>query len=262
MRDLFWKFFPILFGLVLGYLLFNPPVWFRELGFAGNLLFGGVVLFLFLGVVMAVTIPGSLPSDLQVTPAPNAADHEQMRVLAEELKGAGFTEIEPPMALGLRPPAVMIGLVNEPEQCYATIFRTGTAPAKIAFDCVSILEGDRGGLTSSAERGAGALVAGTGEFRQIFPKAAVSEVFRQHREAQNWLRERGLPSRRVEESMLVADLKYAIRHQRGTFLSNPVINGMITIVRAVTGRNPHLGPLAEQSIVESQLRRVIEGRIG
>jgi len=262
MRDLFWKFFPILFGLVLGFLLFNPPVWFRELGLVGNLLFGGVALFLFLGVVMAVIIPGSLPSDLQVTPAPNEANHDQMRVLAEEFRAAGFTEIEPPMELGLRPPAVMIGFVNESERCYGTIFRTGTAPAKIAFDCVSIIEGDRGGLTSSAERSAGALVAGTGEFRQIFPKAPVSEVFRQHREAQSYLHERGLPSRRVEQSMLVGDLKNAIRFQRGTFLSNPIINGLVIIARATTGRNPHLGPLAQQSIVDRQIKRVMEGGIG
>ncbi len=262
MRDLFWKFFPILFGLVLGYLLFNPPVWFRAMGLAGNLLFGGVPLFLFLAVVMAVIIPGSLPADLQVTPAPNAADHEQMRVLAEEFKAAGFTEIEPPMELGLRPPAVMIGFVNESDRCYGTIFRTGTAPAKIAFDCVSILEGNRGGLTSSAERSAGALVAGTGEFRQIFRRAPVSDVYLQHREAQAYLHERGLPSRRVEQSMLVEDLKDAIRHQRGTFLSNPLINGLITIVRATTGRNPHLGPLPQQSIVDRQIKQVMERGIG
>ncbi len=262
MRDLFWKFFPILFGLVLGYLLFNPPAWFRELGPAGHLLFGGIVIILFLGVVMAVIIPGSLPSDLQVTPAPDAAGHENMRVLAEEFRTLGFTEIEPPMELGTRPPAVMIGFVNDTERCYGTIFRTGTAPAKTAFDCVSILEGDRGGLTSSAERSAGALVAGTGEFRQIIPGASVSEVFQRHREAQAYLHERGLPPRRVEASTLVGDLKNAIRHQRGTFLSNPFVYGLVSVWRASTGRNPHIGPLAQQKKVDRQLRRLMDGRLG
>ena len=126
MRDLFWKFFPILFGLALGYLLFNPPAWFREMGLIGTVLFGGVALFLFFGVIMAVIIPGSLPADLQVTPSPGGADHEQMRLLAGEFRAAGFTETGPPMELSLRPPAVMIGFVNETEQCYGTIFRTGT----------------------------------------------------------------------------------------------------------------------------------------
>jgi hypothetical protein len=247
------KYLPILLGLVCGFFLVNPPAWLQSLGLLGYAIAGVIVFLIMLGVVMMLIIPGSLPANVELTPDPEAGSRSDLQQLSERYRQLGFTDAGPSMRVGMSPPAALIGLVHEEERCYGTVFRTGTTPAKTAFDFVSILDGDRGGLTTSAERGSGALIAAPGEFRQIFPGAGVEELFRRHIEGQAYLRENGVPTRAVNAGTLAGDFKSAIRIQRRTFLSNPIVFGIVAIVRAATGQSPHLGPLSKQRLAKRQL---------
>jgi len=163
------------------------------------------------------------------------------------------------MTVGISPPALMVAFVHEAERTYGTAFRTTTLPPKTAFDCVSILDGDRGGLTTGAEPAGAVIPAARGSLRQVFPRASVEEVFERHREALQYLRGRGLHARSVSASAFHRDFATSFRRQREAFLASPLRGAAITLWRAATGRTPHLGPIATQPAAQATIRELLTG---
>jgi hypothetical protein len=143
---------------------------------------------------------------------------------------------------------------------YASAFQTTTIPRKTAFDFVSILEGNRGGLTTNAEPGGAALPASPGSLRQVFPGASVEVVFERHREALHYLRANGLAAREVSAASFSADFAESFRRQRQAFLRSPLSGTLVMLWRSATSLTPHVGALAGQAAAQATIRRIKEGR--
>jgi hypothetical protein len=255
------RFLPILVGLALGYLLVSPPDALERLGPWRWL----VVLALVLLGLLAFTayqLSANLPAEPPLEPASESEVTGDVQGLCARLEALGFQRIGPPTTVGISPPALMVAFVHEAERSYATAFRTGTVPRKTAFDCVSILDGDRGGLTTGAEAAGAAIPAARGALRQVFPGAGVEEVFDRHRQALPYLRARGLSARTVSASTFRRDFALSFRRQREAFLAAPLQGAAVTLWRASTGRTPHLGPIASQAVARTTIRDLLTGTRG
>ena len=255
------RFLPILVGLVLGYLLMSPPEWLAPLG-PWRWLAVGVIVLLGLLAFTAWQLSASLPADPPLEPAAEAEVSGELQGLCARFEALGFQRIGTPLTVGIVPPALMVALVHESERSYATAFRTSTVPPKTAFDCVSILDGDRGGLTSGAERAGAVIPAARGSLRQVFPGSGVERVFQQHRQGLQYLRARGLPAKAVSASTFRGDFATSFRRQREAFLAAPLRGAAVTLWRAATGRTPHVGPIAQQAVARATIQELLTGAHG
>jgi hypothetical protein len=252
------KFFPIAIGLFLGVLALHPPNWLAALGPFRYAAMALLVLGLLIGFV-ALLIASNLPANITMRPSSGAVP-PQMEALAAEYAASGFAPAAPLQEVGVSPPALLLPFVNDRERTYGTVFRTGTVPAKVAFDFFSYFEGVPGGLTSAAERGAGVLPAGSGALCQLLPGATVAQLFAHHKSAIELLRQRGLPMRAVSAGAFEADFRAAIARQRRTFLTAPLRNAAIAIWRAATRTTPHLGALEGQRVAQRQVAALLARR--
>ena len=161
------------------------------------------------------------------------------------------------MRIHVAPPALVVGFVHPTEPVYGTVFRTDTVPPKTSHDFVSILYGDRGGLTTNTEPAGAALPEGTGGFRQVIPGESLDRLFRAHLDGLAYLKERGIQARPVSADTLQQDLRKAFRRQREVFLGSPVRSTFVTFWRSATKKVPFLGRLREQRIVDAQIARFL-----
>jgi hypothetical protein len=255
------RFLPILVGLALGYLLVSPPEWLERLG-PWRWLAALALVLLGLLAMTAYQLFANLPADPPLEPAPESEVTGDLRGLCSRFEALGFQRTGPAMTLGIGTPALMVAFVHEAERTYATAFRTGTVPQKTAFDCVSILDGERGGLTTGAEPAGAATPAARGSFRQVFPGASVEQVLDRHRQALQHLRRRGLSAKAVSASTFRGDFALSFRLQREAFLAAPLRGAAVTLWRAATGRTPHIGPIASQAVAQATLRDLLIGARG
>jgi hypothetical protein len=255
------RFLPIVVGLLLGYLLVSPPRWLDPLGPWRWL---AVLAIVALGLLAftAYQLAANLPADPALEPATETEVTGELRSVCARFEALGFRRVGPPLTVGISPPALLVAFVHEAEHCYGSAFRTTTLPPKTAFDCVSILDGDRGGLTTGAEPGGAVIPAARGSLRQVFPRASVEKVFERHREALQYLRSRGLPPRSVSASTFQRDFATSFRRQREAFTAAPLRGAAITLWRAATGRTPHLGPIDAQPAAQATIRGLLTGTRG
>ncbi len=258
MRDTFYKYMPGAFGLFLGWMLFNPPAWLEALGPLGLGLNLGVGALLLLSVVALIMIT-NLPAELRLEPIPDSVIPGELRTLAERMQGLGFDAAGPAWKVNVSPAATMLGFVHRSEPVYATAFRTNTMPAKTAFDFVSILEGDRGGLTTMAEPGGAALPEGPGGFRQVLPGGSPEQLFRSHLEGLRWLAERGARPRNVSAGDFQPDFTRAMARQRALVTAAPIRSTLIALWRAGTKKVPSMGALRDQPFAQRQIGRLQAG---
>jgi hypothetical protein len=255
------RFLPIVVGLLLGYLLVSPPGFLAPLGSWRWPAVAAIVLLVLLAFT-AYQLSANLPAEPPLEPAAEAAVDGELRSLCARFEALGFQRVGPAMTVGISPPALLVAFVHEVERSYGTAFRTTTLPPKTAFDCVSILEGDRGGLTTGAEPAGAVIPAARGSLRQVFPKASVEKVLERHREGLHYLRSRGLQARPVSASTFHADFAMSFRRQRAAFLASPLRGTLVTLWRAATGRTPHLGPVATQPAAQAAIHELLTGRRG
>jgi hypothetical protein len=254
------KLFPMAIGLFLGILALHPPEWLRALGpfrYAGM----AVLVCLLLTGFVALLIASNLPADVKMVPA-HAPLPPEMTTLAGEYQALGFVPACPPQEVGIAPPALVQPFVNESARVYGTVFRTGTLPARIAFDFFSLLADGRGGLSSCAERGGAVLPAGPGSLSQILPGASVAQLFAAHRQALEFLRPRGLPARPVSAATFEVDFRAGLARQRRNFLAAPLRNAAIAIWRTASRTTPHLGAIETQRVARRQMSFLLTGAKG
>jgi len=252
------RWLPIVVGIALGLLLVRAPAALRSLGPASIVVAAGLV-FLLLVVFTAWMIGRNLPAQIGLRPRLEGSVPPEVRALVDAYRALGFVPAGPPREAGVMPPALLVPLVHDAERCYGTVFRTTTVPAKTSFDVVSILEGDRGGLTTGPDPAGATLPAAPGELRQVFPGARVEELFARHREALAFLRSRGLAARAVSAATFEADFRGAFARQRRAFRAAPLRWAVIAIWRSATRRTPHVGPLAAQKLAARQLQELTTG---
>jgi len=253
------KFLPIVVGLFLGWLLANPPEWLSFLG-PGRYLVAAALVFVILLAFTAFQILANLPEDVALEPLTNYALEGPLRDLVQRYFALGFVQAGPPLKVGMTPPALLVPLVHEERRTYGTAFQTGTVPAKTSFDFVSILEGDRGGLTSNSMPAGAALPAAPGSLRQVFRGAQPDEVFDGHLEALTYLSSRGLPARAVSTDTFPRDIKAGLRRQRKAFLAAPLRGTLIMLWRAATGQTPHIGSIRSQPAAQKEIGELLTGR--
>lgn len=260
MKDGIAKYLPFVVGGVIGWLLFHPPQWLGPAGPYRTLLMVAVGFVLLVAFIVYVIAAG-VPADVALSPCAGAVDPGIARY-GERLKALGFVEAGPLLRVEIKPAATLLPFVHASEPVYATVFRTGTVPAVLSFDFVSILDGCRGGLTSSADPRGATLPAGPGAFRQVVAGAGMEAVFRLHLEGVAWLCARGLAAKRVSAQDFAHDFKAAVRRQSEGFRRAPVRHALIALWRTVSRRHPHDGPLSRQPAAESQARALQAGRPG
>jgi hypothetical protein len=260
MKSAIAKIAPIAIGLALGWLLFHPPAILKELGPIGYLL-GAVVCFALLVGFIAAVIGMNLPADVAIAPLHGQPDMA-LQSLATRLRALGFADVGPPYEVGVSPPASMMAFVHPNEPIYAAVYRTGTIPAVVNFDFVSILDGFRGGLTSNPDVRGATLPPAPGSFRQIFPGRQVEDIFARHREGVAFLGGRGFSCKPVNGACFVDDFKRALGRQREAFLASPIRTTLAALARTITKKVPDIGPLSGQPKIEERLRELATGRRG
>ncbi len=258
MKDSIAKYLPIVIGGIIGWLLFNPPEWFALRGPLRWVVMITVAFVLLLAFIV-YSISASVPADVGLAPYSGPLD-ASITGHFEKLKALGFSEAGSPCLIDIRPSVTLVPFVHASEPVYATVFRTGTMPAVTAFDFVSILDGFRGGLTTSADARGGILPAGPGEFRQIDSGGGIESIYRLHLEGVGWLRARGLTAKRVSAQEFTADFKKAMARQREGFRSAPIRHALIALGRTLFKLQPHNGSLASQPAAASQVRELQTGR--
>jgi len=260
MKDSLSKFLPFIVGGTIGWLMFNPPEGLAPRGPFRMVIMIAVGFVLLLAFIV-YSISASVRADVGLAPHSGPID-ASIAVYADRIKALGFVEAGPPYRVDIKPAVTLVPFVHASEPVYATVFRTGTVPAVTAFDFVSILDGFRGGLTTSADSRGGTLPAGPGALRQIIDGAGVEPVYRLHLEGVNWLRLRGLPAKKVSAQEFAVDFKKAIAKQHEGFRSAPVRHALVALWRTVSRRHPHHGSLASQPAAAGQVRELQTGRQG
>jgi hypothetical protein len=140
MRDIFYKFLPWVLGGIIGYFMFQPPAFLTDLGPLAWVVQGAMLAVALLSFVMLMLL-GNLPENLEMKPVPDSAVPKDVRGIATEIEALGFRRVGQPWLVKVAPAATLIGFVHDSEPVYATAFCTGTVPAKVSFDFVSIPTG-------------------------------------------------------------------------------------------------------------------------
>ncbi len=255
MKDPTVKLLPIVIGLFIGWLLFHPPDFLAPLG-AGRYLVMALAGAVLLVASVVMTVAASLPRQVSLTPGVEPGD-PAFRSLVDRYRALGFEPVGPAFTVGIAPAAALVGLVHRAEAVYGTVFKTGTVPAVVSSDFVSLLEDDRGGLTTSASPRGGALPGDAGSFRQCLVGATPEQLFQAHCEGVRWLRTRGLRCRPVSASSFAADFGHAVARQRAIFMADPVGNALRAIWRTASDHAPGRGRLGDQPGVDGQVRRLL-----
>ncbi|HVN75084.1 MAG TPA: hypothetical protein VMT19_02120 [Thermoanaerobaculaceae bacterium] len=255
MKDQAAKALPIVAGLVIGWMVFHPPEALAPLGAARYLvmvLAGGALLL----ATVVLTIAAALPRRLTMTPTASP-EEPAFRGLVDRYTALGFMPAGPAYTVGMAPAATLVGLVHPTEPVYGTVFRTGTVPPVVSSDFISLLEGERGGLTTSANPRGGTLPGDAGSFRQCLVGATPDQLFAAHCDGVRWLRTRGLRCRAVSAASFESDFTRAVGRQRAIFMANPVASAVKAIWRTASARTVGRGRLAEQPGLDDQVRRLL-----
>lgn len=253
-----FRFGPIAFGLMLGWMLFNPPAFLADLGALRWLINLGLCLGLFL-LSVPLLVLANLPESIKIEPATTGDAGRRMQGVSMQLESLGFTPAAGPLRVHISPSAIVLGFVHSSQPIYATVFETTTVPKKMTFDFVSIAHDGEGGLTTGTEPDGAVLPASAGAFRQVFPTLRPDKLFQKHLDGLEYLRSRGVHMRALSADMFQRDLSSAIAKQRQHFLKAPIRGSLLTLWRASTKKIPFLGPIQRQSVAAQQIKQYLAG---
>ncbi len=127
MKDRIAKFLPFVVGGIIGWLLFNPPQWLALRGPLGTVVMVAAALVLLVAFIV-YSISTSIPADVGLAPHHGPVD-ASIAGYAEKMRALGFAEAGPPCRVDIKPAVTLVPFVHASEPVYATVFRTGTAPA-------------------------------------------------------------------------------------------------------------------------------------
>ena len=254
-KDTVYKLLPWIVGGAIGWLLGNPPAVFEIFGPWRGLVVGalaGLAVLLFVGAQLL----SSLPAEPRITPRPGARLGAEADALAADLRAAGFESIEPPFDLGLRPPATVWSFLHREGRTVGSVFKTGTVPARVGFDLVSVVEEGRGTLTSGSDPRGGILPLPPGCFKQILPGLTPGELFEHHRRAVELLGERWIRFREPRPESLPEEIAASLRAQRSALRRGLISASWLALWRTVRRSTPYLGPIDEQKGYEETVQQL------
>lgn len=245
MKDLAGKLAPYLIGVAIAAFLISGPGVFESLGplrylVVGLIALAGLLFFL------ALVVHASLPSRLILEPVTRWSGSGEAEMRVRELEALGFDGAGPIYRVPTTPAALLQPLIHRTEPIYATVFRTGTLPAKVGYEMVSLFDGNPGGLTSVVDPAAVVLPVPPWVLRQVIVEATASRLLEAHREAMAYIAGAGKAWKTVCAASFEHDFSQAMIEQRRFFISSPVSHVLVCLWRSVTRRSPHLGPISGQ----------------
>jgi hypothetical protein len=247
-----FKYLPIVAAVAMAAAIFVV-----EPGTTRKLVIGGLVAFGMLAWI-ALVISKSLPAELR-RDATDEVLPDQLANVCDRLRQLGFQQIGAPMRVNVAPPALVIAFVHDREPIYATAFVAG-ANKVTAFDMISILDGERAGLTSSPNRQAATLPAELGAFRQILPDAMPDALLAIHREGLAYLHEHGLGAREVSAERFPDDFARAMASQRQAFLRAPFLYAAVALKRSIAPGSRYTRPIRDQLDTRRQIELLCEAK--
>lgn len=256
-RELFFKLLPYGTGALIGYVVFFPSETLVELGPLRWLIGAGALFVLSLAAVAAQLAVG-LPEHVGISPAQDGARADERALLAQ-YEALGFAPVGPPLRLELRPAARMQVLAHGAFGCWASVFSTTTLPRRVGHDVFSIVEGERGGLSTLADPNGAVLPTAPGSFKQVFRGATPGELVRRHLEAVAFLTRQGVRFAPPTEADLEGQIRRSMSRQRRAVMSNPLRASAVALWRTLTKRTPHAQPVAEQRVAAPAIRHLRRG---
>jgi len=252
MRNQFYKYMPWVLGGLIGFFLFRPPAFLQDLGVLAWVIQLAMLALALLSFVMLMLL-ANLPQELKMTMLQDSQTPAEVEKVAREIEALGFHRVGPPWKVEIAPVATLVGFVHESQPVYATAFCTGTAPSKVSFDFVSILDTEGAGLTTNNNAEGAVLPAGDALFRQVFPGQPADLLFRRHLEGVDWLSKHGQRCRAVSAGGFEEDFRKGVARQREMFQAAPLTGTLVTLWRAATKQVPFVGALGQQQIAGRQL---------
>ena len=258
MRELFFKLLPYILGVLLGLLITSPPDSFQAFGPWRHLL---VVAILVVGLlaVTGLQMAIGLPRDVNVEPLAEPVPSD-VAALVDRFRAAGFELVIPLLRVDIRPAGTLTILANHREQCWGSVFATGTVPRRVGYDVYSVIEGERGTLTSLSDPGGAVLPLSPGCFKQVFLGASPAMLLARHCEAQAYLMTRGVRFEPPGPQDIPARIRRSINAQRQVIAANPLKAAALVLWRAATKRTPYSLPVAHQKGTGATLRRLLQER--
>ena len=244
-KDLAAKLAPYLIGIMIAVVLIAGP---DLLGGLGSLryLVAGLLAVVGLMVFLALVVHASLPSHLILEPADHWSGSTEAEQRVRDLEAVGFDRAGPVYRVPTTPAALLQPLVHRSEPIYATVFRTGTLPAKVGHELVSLFEEGEGGLTSVVDPAAVVLPAPPRVLRQVLVGATSSRLLEAHRDAMALIARTGASWRPVSAASFEHEFSLAMVAQRRFFISSPLRHILVALWRSVSRRSPHIGPISKQ----------------
>jgi hypothetical protein len=247
----------------------HPPAWFAAQA-GGWLAWVGIVLGAWLSCLLVVLVKATVTSidrnlspTVKMTPVGEDKVSPALGALANQLAALGLTRATPPLSVSLTNPAVLIGFVQDGGDIASSAYSVqppADRPAVTAFDFVSRFDGDRGGLTTSANPAGAVLPATPGALRQVFPGSDPATLFKKHREALDWLRSEGVRARPVRAAEFESLFRLAQERQRAAFLRARLRFAFTAIWRTIRKTTPHIGPVQQQPSARREIRYLLGRR--
>ncbi len=253
MKKFLWKYAPLIIGLLMGFLIFNPPEFLRTIGWQGYLVLP--VLFLLL---IFIFLPGymfvrSVYRKFELKPLDKQINRRDINIIMDELSSLGFTRAGPTLELpGYA--VIIVPFVHEGAEVYCSIMRSYAGFGKTTFVFSSIFDDNSGGLTTFREHSSAIEVRPAGSFRQVFQWGDLKSNFQHHLEGLEYLHRYGINTRQVNSETFVDDETKAVMSRNEFHRSNLFRNTIIYVWRFLIKRIPYGGPIEKQKNAQKNLR--------
>lgn len=244
-KDLAAKLAPYLIGIAIAIVLIAGPGLLEGLG-PLRYLVAGLLAVVGLMVFLALVVHASLPSHLILEPADQWSGSTEAERRVRDLEAVGFERAGPVYRVPTTPAALLQPLVHRTEPIYATVFRTGTLPAKLGHELVSLFAEGEGGLTSVVDPAAVVLPAPPRVLRQVLAGATSRQLLEAHRDAMALIARTGMSWKPVSAASFEHEFSQAMVAQRRFFISSPLRHILVALWRSVSRRSPHIGPISQQ----------------
>jgi hypothetical protein len=253
MKKFFWKYAPLIIGLLMGFLIINPPEFLRTIGWQGYLVLPVLFLLLLFTFFPGYVFVRSVHRKFELIPLEKQTNRRDINILMDELNSLGFVQAGPALDLpGFV--AIIVPFVHEDAEVYCTIIRSYAGVGKTTFAFSSIFDDDSGGLTTFREHLSAMEPRPAGSFRQVFQVGDLKSNFQHHLKGLEYLQKYGLNTRQINSETFVDDETKAVMGRNKFLQSNLVRNTIIYVWRFLIRRTPYGGPIEKQKDAQKSLR--------
>lgn len=254
MKAAFYRYLPLVVGVILGWFLFSPPsflpgnAWMRW----------GIHLVLVVAALVAVIVAlvaAGLPEGLRIRKASGKLLEAlpALRPLAVQLRELKFAPLGPALEVQVQPPALLLPMMDEQELVVGNLFKPSTVISKVGYDLGSRLAGEAS-LTSLVDPAGASLPSGPRDFRQVLPGLSPRELLQAHWQGLAYLEALGFPVAPLEPKRYQEQVAKDTADKRRVFFGAPVRHAFAAYWRTLTQRVPCRGPVDSNAETRAKLR--------